>query len=75
MSSRRFGFLSLAAVGVSIAVAAVAPALLELAVFERAALFKPGWVGEWTFWLLGSVLVLVVPCLLAGAVRAADAGD
>jgi hypothetical protein len=40
-------------------------------VFERAALFRPGWVGAWTFWLLLAALVIGVPTLLGRALRAA----
>lgn len=34
---------------------------------DRAALFRPGWVGAWTFWLLGALLVVGAPALLARA--------
>ena len=40
-------------------------------IFERAALFRPGWVGAWTFWLLLAVVVVGVPVLLGRALRAA----
>lgn len=46
-------------------------------VFRRAALFRPGWVGTWTFWLLSALLLAAFPvCALAlnAAVRA-DAGE
>jgi hypothetical protein len=44
-------------------------------IFERASLFRPGWVGDWTFWVLALLLGLAVPVLLAVAVaRAADRG-
>jgi hypothetical protein len=32
--------------------------------FARASLFRPGFVGTWTYWLLALVLVLGVPALL-----------
>jgi hypothetical protein len=38
-------------------------------ILERAALFRPGWVGAWTFWGLAVVLVVGVPLLLVGALR------
>lgn len=34
-------------------------------VFERASVFRPGWVGTWTFWLLAGLLLAGVPLLLA----------
>lgn len=37
-------------------------------VAQHAALFKPGWVGAWTIWLLGGLVVIAVPLLLARAV-------
>jgi hypothetical protein len=37
--------------------------------FERASLFKAGWVGAWTFWLLGLAVVGVVPLVLGLALR------
>lgn len=40
---------------------------------DRAALFRAGWVGPWTFWLLAALLTLGVPALLAFAL--ARAGD
>lgn len=40
-------------------------------VFERAARFRPGWVGAWTFWLLLAALVLGVPALVGRALRSA----
>jgi hypothetical protein len=30
------------------------------AMFARAALFRPGWVGEWTFWVLLAAVVLAI---------------
>jgi hypothetical protein len=39
--------------------------------FRRAALFHPGWVGAWTFWLLGALFLVLVPALLAWAVAGA----
>src|SRR4051794_11791575 len=51
---------------------------LQLAVLgdaaTRAALFKFGWMGAWTFWLLGLLVLLAVPALLVRAVRAAATG-
>jgi hypothetical protein len=41
---------------------------------SRAALFKFGWTGAWTFWLLGLLVLLAVPALLVRAVRAAATG-
>jgi hypothetical protein len=38
---------------------------------QRAALFKFGWTGAWTFWLLGLLVLVAVPLLLVRAVRAA----
>ena len=40
--------------------------------FDRAALFRPGWIGAWTYWLLLAGLVVGVPLLLAGALSAAS---
>jgi hypothetical protein len=40
--------------------------------FRRAALFHPGWVGAWTFWLLAALIVLLVPALLARALATAE---
>jgi hypothetical protein len=37
-------------------------------VFRRASLFRPYWVGAWTFWLVGALLLLLVPALLVRAV-------
>jgi hypothetical protein len=37
--------------------------------FSRASLFKAGWVGAWTFWLLGLAAVGLVPLVLALALR------
>ncbi len=46
-------------------------------VFRRAALFRPGWVGTWTFWLLSGLLLAAFPvCALAlGAAVRADASE
>lgn len=38
---------------------------------DRAALFRPGWVGAWTYWLLAALVALGVPVLLALALRSA----
>lgn len=65
-------------VALGIALVAVAPEPHSLesqlsTVFSRAALFRPGWVGSWTFWVL---LVLVAVGLgLAGFAVAAAGGD
>jgi hypothetical protein len=40
-------------------------------IFRRAALFRPEWVGPWTFWMLAAAVILVVPLLLAGALASA----
>jgi hypothetical protein len=45
------------------------------AMFERAALFRPGFVGAWTFWLLLVAVVAGVPALLAAALRHAAGPD
>jgi hypothetical protein len=42
--------------------------------FSRAALFRPGWVGSWTFWVLLAGL-LVAAGLIATAVMAASHED
>jgi hypothetical protein len=39
-------------------------------VLGRASLFRPGWVGTWTFWALAAAALLGVPLLLAGALAA-----
>ena len=36
-------------------------------IFERASLFRPGWVGPWLFWALSAAALLGVPLLLARA--------
>jgi hypothetical protein len=38
-------------------------------VFERMALFRPGFVGAWTYWLLLAAVALGAPALLALALR------
>lgn len=43
--------------------------------FERAPLFKAGFVGAWAFWLLTPLVLLGVPALLAAALRAAESDD
>jgi hypothetical protein len=48
-------------------IASVAPTVVD-----RTALFRPGWVGPWTYWLLGLVVLLAVPALLIRAVRALE---
>ena len=39
--------------------------------FERASLFRPAWVGAWTFWILLVLVAAGVPLLLAAAYRSA----
>jgi hypothetical protein len=39
--------------------------------FDRAALFRPAWVGAWTFWVLLGVVAAAVPALLVAAYRSA----
>ena len=47
--------------------------MLELVpeAFERAALFRPAWVGAWTFWVLLGLVAAGVPLLLVAAYRSA----
>jgi hypothetical protein len=40
-------------------------------IFDRAALFRPGPVGAWTFWVLAALVAFAVPLLLAFALRRA----
>jgi hypothetical protein len=42
-------------------------------VFSRAALFRPGWVGAWTFWVL--LIGVAVAIALAGAAVAVASSD
>ena len=42
---------------------------------DHAALFKAGWVGPWTFWLLAALVALGVPALLAFALLRAGRED
>jgi hypothetical protein len=44
-------------------------------VFDRASLFRPGWVGAWTYWSLLVALVIGVPVLLARALASASEED
>jgi hypothetical protein len=39
--------------------------------FERASLFRPAWVGPWTFWALLALVAAGVPALLMAAYRSA----
>lgn len=39
--------------------------------FERAALFRPGFIGAWTFWVLLVLVAVGVPALMAAALRSA----
>ena len=43
--------------------------------FEHAALFKPGFLGPWTFWFLAFLVLLVAPLLLAAALKRAVEDD
>jgi hypothetical protein len=45
------------------------------AALEHAALFRPGWLGVWLLWAAGFVLAVLVPLLLAAALRSAAATD
>jgi hypothetical protein len=40
--------------------------------FRRASLFRPGWVGAWTFWLLAALTLIGAPLALAAALRSAS---
>jgi hypothetical protein len=40
-------------------------------VFRHAALFKPSWVGAWTFWALTAIVLVAVPVVMAWAVARA----
>jgi hypothetical protein len=40
--------------------------------FRRAALFRPGWLGVWTYWLLAALVLIGAPLLLARAAASAD---
>jgi hypothetical protein len=44
-------------------------------IFERAALFHPGWVGSWLFWVLAAAVALGVPLLLSLAMSTAEAAE
>jgi hypothetical protein len=39
------------------------------AFFERMSLWRASWVGAWTYWLLGAIVLAAVPVLLAFALR------
>jgi hypothetical protein len=44
--------------------------------FKRAALFRPGWLGAWTYWVLAALVLLAAPLLLARAAsRAVDVDE
>lgn len=43
--------------------------------FDRASLFRPGWIGAWTYWLLLVALVIGVPVLLSRALASASDED
>jgi hypothetical protein len=40
--------------------------------FERASVFRPGWVGPWLYWLLAAAVLLGIPVLLARALSASE---
>jgi len=42
-------------------------------VFDRASVFRPGWVGPWVYWLLTALALVGAPLLLARAL--ADSAD
>ena len=42
------------------------------AIFRRAALFRPGFIGAWTYWVLLAIVLVAVPALLVRALRAAE---
>jgi hypothetical protein len=44
-------------------------------VFERAALFHPGWTETWLFWFLAALLVTAVPVALALSLASAAGRD
>jgi hypothetical protein len=33
--------------------------------FRRAAVFRFGWVGAWTFWTLAALVLIAIPALCA----------
>jgi hypothetical protein len=41
------------------------------AMFRRASLFRPGWVGPWTYWVLVGLVTVAASALLVAAVRVA----
>jgi hypothetical protein len=41
-------------------------------VFARASLFRPGFVGTWTYWVLAALVVFAVPALLWRSLGVAD---
>jgi hypothetical protein len=41
-------------------------------VFDRASVFRPGWVGAWVFWLLTAGMAIGVPLLLARALAESE---
>jgi len=43
--------------------------------FDHAALFRPGWVGAWTYWCLLAALAVGVPLLLVRALASASEED
>lgn len=44
------------------------------AIFERAALFRPGWVGAWTFWMVFAAALAAIALLSIVLLRRAGAG-
>ena len=51
------------------------PLALVPEMFRRAALFRPGWVGAWTYWLLAALAILAAPLLLWRALAKALAEE
>lgn len=41
------------------------------AMVRRAGVFTAGWMGGWAYWLIGVLVLVLVPVSIAGAVRAA----
>ncbi len=42
------------------------------AAFSRAAIFRPSWVGAWTFWLLVALVACTLPLAGVAVIRALD---
>lgn len=43
--------------------------------FSRASLFRPGWVGAWTFWALAGLVAVAIVLVGVGVAAAGDATD